>query len=216
MKTLPESLIRHPLIAATALILSLLWAGQSAYAAKAKKDKLPSFAQVEEVVLRYFDSLPGYQPGGILARSEVEPVFDQLKMLGWRVVDAKAMLARVPADQDFLVQQLRTKKGRKFAAKIAGYPGGYDRIDRLTRIPNGRKLLSDLIRGKGGYELIEYMTSSQGGKNLGKLLGNVPKGADFNKPTGRIYTVKDLLAELKTRYIALTQPEKKPGAVGTR
>ena len=60
----------------------------------------------------------------------------------------------------------------------------------------------DLIRGPGGEKLIEYMTTAAGGKELGKQLSQDPNGANFNAPTGRIYTVPDLLKYLKQQYDA--------------
>ena len=54
--------------------------------------------------------------------------------------------------------------------------------------------------------MIEYMTQSRGGRELGKMLSKAPNGADFNQPTGRIYTLDGLLAQLKKSC----QAEKKP------
>jgi hypothetical protein len=46
------------------------------------------------------------------------------------------------------------------------------------------------------------MTESEGGKNLGRSLQKAPGGKDFNKPTGRVYTLESFLAELRLRHEA--------------
>ena len=48
--------------------------------------------------------------------------------------------------------------------------------------------------------MIKYMTTDPAGKNVGKLLASGQGGADFNKPTGRIYTVPMLLSQLQEQY----------------
>jgi hypothetical protein len=162
----------------------------------------PSYAEVREVVLRHFALLPDYAPGDMIARSEVEPLFAQLQRMGWKVADRKDILRKVPADQDYLLQKLRTPRGRKFMRRIAGYPDAYDRLDRLSWLPHGRQTVHDLIDGAGGDEMIKYLTTTLGGSELGKMLSKTPKGADFNKPTGRIYTAEMLLGQLEKSHAA--------------
>jgi hypothetical protein len=167
----------------------------------AKHEKpLPKFADAREMIVRYFENLPGYQPGGILARGEVEPLFEPLKLLGWQVSEWKSITDRVPADDGFLVRQLRTPEGRKFMAHVSTYPLGYDRLDRLAKLPRGPELIRQFIRGPEGYKMIEYMTETPSGNNLGGMLSQSPNGKDFNKPTGQIYTLDALLDVLKERY----------------
>lgn len=146
--------------------------------------------------------LPDYRPGDIIAQSEVEPLFAQLKRMGWAVPERKRLLHKVPGDRDFLIRKLRTPRGRKFMRRIADYPGAYDRLDRLSWLPQGKQTVHDLIHKTGGHEMIEYLTTSAGGAALGKMLSRAPKGAHFNEPSGRIYTVEELLARLKRRYAA--------------
>ncbi len=189
--------------AAVCVVLGVTAAWCATSACGAVKDKpLPSFADVREAVIRHFELLPGYRPGDIIARSDVAPLFGRLGRLGFSVANREAILKKVPTDGDFLVRELRTRRGRKFMRRIANYPDAYDRLDRLSRLPHGKRTVHDLIRGPGGYKMIKYMTTTPGGKNLGRQLSNAPKGTDFNKPTGRIYTVKLLLAHLKLSYAA--------------
>jgi len=161
---------------------------------------LPPFEQVEQVVRRHFSAIEDYHPGDIISQSEVSPLFQQFKLMGFNSGDFHGVMARVPADDDFLVQALRTNRGRKFMHQVARFPMAYDRLDRLSGIPSGRKLVNDLIKTKGGYQMIEYMTTSRGGRNLGIQLSNVPHGEDFNKPTGKIYTEVQLVEALHKVY----------------
>ena len=188
---------------ATVLLAALLLTVTDNWACASSKAKpLPEFAKVKSLVLRHFASIPDYEPGDIIARSQAEPIFGQLHRLGWDVADRKSLVNRVPPDNDFLFQQLHTPAGRKFMAQTKQFPNAYDRLDRLARLPHGRQTLHDLIRGPDGYKMIEYMTSTRGGLNLGKMLSKAPKGKGFNKPTRRIYTAKMLLEALKRSHDA--------------
>jgi hypothetical protein len=186
---------------AVALGLTVCWSTGVARAATEPKP-LPSLSEVRELVLRHFALLPDHRPGDIIARSEVAPLFPQLERLGWTVIDRKLILRKVPADSDYLIRKLRTRRGRKFMRRIADYPNAYDRLDRLSWLPHGKQTVHDLIYKTGGDEMIKYLTTASGGKELGKMLSNAPKGANFNKPTGRIYTVKMLLEQLEKSYAA--------------
>jgi hypothetical protein len=189
------------LIALTFLCCALNASDQIPADAAASRDRpLPKFADAEAMIVRYFEALPGYQPGGILARGEVEPIYQHLARMGWQVGDWKSIADRVPADGSFLVRQLRTRDGRKFMAQISKYALGYDRLDRLSKLPRGPELIRQFIRGPEGYKMIQYMTETPGGKNLGTMLSQAPDGKDFNKPTGQIYTLDALLDVLKEQY----------------
>jgi hypothetical protein len=163
---------------------------------------LPEFSWVRECVRRDFSNITDYRPGDILSQSDVTPIFEHLRLMGWDVKEEKGILGQVPQDGDFVVRQLRTEPGRKFMHKISGYPLAYDRLSRLATLPGGRQMVHDLIKGKGGDEMVRYLTTSEGGANLGKMLERTPKGVDFNAPTGRIYTAEQLLQRLKKSYDA--------------
>jgi len=181
------------------------WPGSELARAAAPAKKMPSWARVDEAVVGYFEALPEYRPERLIVRSEVQAVLERLNRMGWEVAQSKELLGLVTGDGDFLATVLRTPDGRKLMDRIAGYPDGYDRLDRLSRLPRGQRMVRDLIRGPDGYKLIEYMTESSGGKFLGKQLSRAPKGAHFNKPTGRIYTVKMLRDYLQKSYAEATQ-----------
>lgn len=166
----------------------------------------PSWTEVEKTVALVLARTLEYQPGDLIARSEVAAVLTTLGEVGFAVPQRDELLGHVADDSEPLVTLLRTKRGRPFMRKVAGIPLGYDRVDRLLRIPDGKKLVSDLIRGPGGDELIRYLATTDGGKNMGKQLGGVARGKKFNEPTGRIYTEKQLVAVLRAFYYAPPAP----------
>jgi len=169
---------------------------------------LPPFSSVRDVVRRQFVSITYYEPGDIISESQVEPVFDHLQRMGWRVADRRAILAQMPGDRDFIVKLLRSDQGREFMGRIRQYPMAYDRLDRLAKTPGGRRAVAELMRAKDGFKMNEYMTTSKGGKNLGKFLAKAPKGGKFNTPTGRIYTVDMFLARLQKSYATEQQQRR--------
>lgn len=63
-----------------------------------------------------------------------------------------------------------------------------------------------MIHVRGGYKLIETSATTRNGKALGKVLAKSPDGADFDNPTGRIYTLGMLLAYFEQVYQAKTAP----------
>ena len=180
---------------ATAVCANRTWAAGG-------RQSLPEFSQVQAAVVEHFEALPDYQPGGIITRGEVEPLFKQRGLMGWLGADADAILDEILPDGDPLLRQLRSGAGRKFAGRLTRYPNAYDRLERLRRLPGGKRIVQDLIRGPGGDKLIEYLTTRSGGAEMGRMLSKSPKGTDFNKPTGHIYTVDMLLGRLRTSFNA--------------
>jgi len=171
--------------------------------AQVKTQSLPKFEKIAAAVWRYFQSQGNFQASMLITKEQVEPLLGGLARMGFNLSDTKTILDKIPAGDEFLVTELYSPAGRKFMDGIAKYPDAYDRMDRLIPLPHGRQTVHDLINGPGGYRMIQYMTTSPGGKKVGKLLSSGQGGADFNKPTGRIYTVPMLLAQLQEQYRAM-------------
>lgn len=166
---------------------------------------LPSFAQIETTVQRQLAANPQYQQGDLLSRGVVDPIFDLLSQLGWNVADRQAILSKLPADSDFVVNQLRSgPRGPQFMRQVARTPLGYDQLFRLAALPHGRHTIVDLIRTPGGSDLIDYMATTSGGKRLGQMLSH-SRPADAHKPTGMIYTEEQLIDRLRESYQAVQQ-----------
>jgi hypothetical protein len=173
--------------------------------ADAAAPQLPTFSEVEDAVRAHFRSLPDYQSGDIITRSQVEPLLSQ-KPLEWLGPKREEVLDRLLQDSDDLVTELRSPAGRDFLPQIAKYPNGIDRLDRLSQLGQGKKALRNVIHVRDGYKLIETLATTRNGKALGKVLAKSPDGADFDKPTGRIYTLDMLLAYFEQVYQAKTAP----------
>jgi hypothetical protein len=196
---------RRVWVAVLAVGFSVIAAGLAGAAEQVRDRPLPKFATVRAVVLRELVRPPERLSSDIVARSEVQLVFDQLRRMGWPVRDEKAIVKQVPGDTDFVLQRLRTPPGRKFMRSIAHYPQGYDRLYRLAALPHGRQTVVRLIESKGGAQMIAYLTQSPGGKNLGQMLQDTPRGREFNRPTGKIFTADALIQRLKQSYTAEVQ-----------
>lgn len=166
-----------------------------------RQDRLPPFREIEKLTYTRFGT-DGRQMTDLITRQAAEELFAEIGKLGWEIRDAKKLLEHVPDESDFFVQQLRSQRGRAFMRDIATMPLGYDRVDRISHLDRGHRFIRDLVKGPDGYKLIQYMTETPWGKNMGKQLRDAPDGANFNKPTGRIYTAEQLLAVLHDSYDA--------------
>lgn len=190
---------QKPLIFAIVSIPPLIMHLDTLFAADAKP-QLSQFSQIERAVQAYFQQLPDYELGDIITRSQVEPLLRREKSLSWLSAEQPAILNQLLEDDDFLVTQLRTQAGRRFLSQISKYPNGLDRLDRLSRLSQGRKAVDNIIHVRDGYKLIETLATTPNGTALGNVLSKTQEGADFNKPTGRIYTQALLLTRLKQLY----------------
>lgn len=199
--------LRRLVILVGVCLYPILMASDTAYAAE-PRPKLPEYRQVEQAVRAHFKSLANYEPGDIITRSQVEPLFRQDKLMGWLGAERATLLGQLLTDEDFLVTELRSPAGRDFLPQIANYPDGLDRLDRLSRLGQGRKAVHNVITVRDGYKLIETLATTRNGTALGNSLSKSAAGADFNKPTGRIYTVAMLLTRLKQLYEAKSAAAK--------
>jgi hypothetical protein len=179
-------------------------------AAPAKPAAADDFAKIEKLVWQHFESRDDFRPTDLIAREDVESLPKKLAAAGLVLKKPDDMFNLMLTKTDFLYVELYTNAGRKFMRRIASYPDGYDRLDRLSRLPRGKQTVRDLIRGPGGEKMIEYMTTSAGGRELGKQLSQAPNGRNFNAPTGRIYSVQNLLDYLEELYNAQKKPTKAP------
>ncbi len=180
----------------TAMVLSVTAFATSA-ATPAAAPAAPEAQQVQAFVVQFFQSSPDYLPGDLITRSATQKLFRKMRSNGWAIDDEKEILDRTLPDDDILVQQFRTKKGRVFWSKIQNLPGGIDRVDRLARMPQGQANVRALIQKvPDGYKWIEGMTTTRRGERLGDRLSKSSTGRNFNKPTDRIYTAEMLAEQL--------------------
>jgi hypothetical protein len=185
---------------ALAVVLAVFMTGRAMAAPPAKA---PDERVVVKVVDSYFASVPGYQKGDLIARSQIEKVIAKLEAAKVKVPGAGDIVKLGLADDSFLVRELSTPEGRRFMRKMDQHSGSYAHLDRLSTIPRGQLIVHDLVRQKDGDKFIQYLTNTKGGHNMGNMMAQARGGVDLNKPTGRIYTADDLLAALKS---ALAKP----------
>src|SRR6185503_17441521 len=107
-------------------------------------------------------------------------------------------------DQHVVVRTLRSAAGKKFMRQVSGRELMYDRLDRISEVSGGTLLIQDLVKLPNGERYAKPMS----GGGVPDLLDLLPKNAsgqtrrirDYHKPTGRFYTVSDLVAGLKESY----------------
>lgn len=176
--------------------LTLIAASEDPAAAKDR----PKWPEIEQLVRKQFTEIRGFEQRDLISRSQAEPVFKKLAELGWAVTDQAAILSSLPADSDFIVKELRTTPGRRFMRSIAAYPDAYDRLDKLSQLPEGQSSIRTLIKGPGGNKLLDFLTSSTGRPQAAELLAHSPEGHNFNRSTGRIYTLNAFVKRLEQSY----------------
>lgn len=156
-------------------------------------DSSPKFAEIQQIIQDYFKRNPHYQEGDLIVREEAEKAMKTLQAEGYPVPDPDIILDKVLTQQSFLAKVLRNgRQGQEFMHQISKYSLSYDQLDRLGTQPVGRRTVIDLVRGPGGYKMLEYIDKSRYGKNMARMLSSDQAGGDYNKPTGRIYTAKQL------------------------
>lgn len=192
--------MRQLRMASTVLLLAL--SANLARAADAKKlPKLPKFDIVKATVHREIARHPGYRNNDIITREWVAQALDAVeKQTGWKIEDRNAITAIVLPNRDYMVQQLRTRKGTTFMRHFSGTPEAFDRLDRLRRLPMGRRRIPELMNNAGGYTLVLYLAQTPSGHNMGLYLDQLRGVKNFNKPTGRLYTEKQLVDRLQKSY----------------
>src|SRR6185436_7890239 len=82
---------------------------------------MPSFDQVQKLVDRQLATLSDYQPGDIISQQQVEPIFEQLKQLGWAVRDRAEIMKLVPGDSEFIVREDRKSTRLNSSHQIISY-----------------------------------------------------------------------------------------------
>ncbi len=191
---------RFCIVARSLLVALVCLAALPGASLGAKKEKIPTREQLQRAVDRFFNGRADYEPGGLILRSHVEALLEDLQRRGWKVPYPRTILVRTVQDDEYLAEKLYTPRGRKFMRRVAKYEHAFDILDRLTKIPDGKKILARLVREPGGSRLIKYLATDKGGKNLRRMLARVPGGKNFAEPTGRIYTKEQLLEELDKRF----------------
>lgn len=166
-----------------------------------RRPSIRKFDDVKAIVNAHFRNVPDFQQGDLITRSTTQQLLARLKQFGWQVQDANDILELTLEDSDFLVKTFKSSKGRSFLKTISGYPEGIDRVDRMARMPHGKADVHDLVyKIPNGTDWIKSMTTQKNGLNVSNRLAQTANGKNFNKPTGRLYLVEDLLKRLQVSF----------------
>ena len=170
-------------------------------AEKKTKAELPSYSKVKQIVQLHFHTLYDFQKNDLITRSQVKPLFKDLRLLGWKVSDEKMILHKILVDHDFLARELRSPKGKKIMREISSTPGIYDLLKQMSNLRGGTKTVHQLLQLPNGAENIKTLKTTKRGKTiLDGLQKGAPKGTNINKPTGMIFTQAQLQKQLKISY----------------
>ena len=149
----------------------------------------------------HFAQRDEFKPGDLINRSDAQAVLSQLSQLGWKVSDANQILEMLLPPEHIIVQTFSTREGTRFMRKVGSYELIYDRLHRTTELPGGQALVRDIVKLPNG-ELYAKKNPKQGNPTFTELLpkqrnGKTPADTDFEKPTGYIYTVAQLVTRLE-------------------
>jgi hypothetical protein len=169
--------------------------------------KLPPWDQVQKIVEQQLSYTSDYQPGDLISRRQVNPIFDALATAGWQIKDRSEIANLVCADNDAIIRQFRSfPGGKQFMREVGKSPFGYDRVDSIDRLRGGNTLgestIELLISTPGGYKNIWNIDTSSKKQISNWMLAPGSGKLDFNAKTGRLYTAKDFLTRLKQSYDA--------------
>lgn len=202
--------VRRSFLAAFSLVMI---GATTTFAAPAAKH--PEWKTVELATKKALAKRPGYEPQDVLSQSDLKNVVSALSKLGWKLPDGKGLVEETLPDDDILISVFRgSKNGLDFMRDCERFALAYDRLDRLIRLPGGVMTIKKLIKGPDGYKMVQYFTdTAYRGNCIVDILprgynGELPSSKGFNDPTGKIYTEKMLLAELKERYERQFPPPK--------
>lgn len=163
-------------------------------------EKFPKWSKVESLARTHFTGLEEHKKADLISQGDLKGLFRKLEKLGWSVEHKRRLTDRLLPKNDYVVRQLRSRRGRDFMRHVSVRPGAYDRLDRLRRMPYGKRRIREMIDSPGGYDLLIYMTTGRQGRNMGRSISRGKNGRNFNKPTGRIYTSSAFIKLLRQSY----------------
>jgi hypothetical protein len=168
--------------------------------------------QLQALVDKHLKTIPGYRPGDLLSRRNVEPIFDELIDAGIQPVDNTEELYDVfLPDGGFLAQFSHTETGRVFLRQVNGLPDVYDRLERLSWMPLGRKWLSDMAASKDGVTQFKKLMTDEGLARVEKEFAADARGRNIRLPTGHIRTEQELLVRLERVVRAKLEKDREKG-----
>ncbi|MBL9094248.1 MAG: hypothetical protein JNL96_23715 [Planctomycetaceae bacterium] len=192
------SLPRVCALFAAAMGADVLAAAESSAASPGKPPL--SRAAIEQLVIKQLQKVPGYEPGDLLSRKEIEPILNELADRGYLPPDPESAMRAYLPETSPLVQVLRTPRGIEFMRAVGRQPEAYDRLERLSWSKIGRGLLADMVNSPDGKRAFEHMSSPAGAKLVESMLTGDTDAETFRLPTGKVHTANELVEQLVGLY----------------
>ena len=168
-------------------------------AASTAKPRLSRTA-IEQLVVHHLQKVPGYEPGDLLSRKEIEPILNELADRGYVPPDPESARRAYLPETSPLVQVLRTPRGIEFMRAVGRQPEAYDRLERLSWSKIGRGLLADMVNSPDGKRVFEHMSSPAGAKLVESFSTGDAAAEGFRLPTGKIHNANELVEQLVRLY----------------
>jgi hypothetical protein len=154
-----------------------------------------------------------YQTGDLITWEDAKPYLDHLEERGVTIPDDPELADKFLSESDRVVKMLRTRKGTHFARQLLKSGGNYDMLDHFRKLPHGYASLQLMIDTPRGHQLLAEMVTTKTGRATAAELARVPGGADFDKPSGLIYTEDQLHQFLDAANKPAPSGEQTPGRV---
>lgn len=166
--------------------------------------RMPSFSQVASVVRKHFAQQQDRRPGDLISRSDVRAILAELEQRNWRVSDKAKILDEALESGHFLIRLFRDRDGKQFIRRVSTYRLVFDRLDRISQESGGERLIRDLVKLPDGERYARFSPA----RGVPGMVDFLPKGRsgksrrvpDYKKPTGHLYTAKQLLERLAKSY----------------
>lgn len=195
--------IRPAMNLAVIIAVVLVSTADRAKAQTSSADKKKEWEKIEQTYSAFFDRVSHHHPYAIITKNEVAPLRADLAKVGWRIPEDQwnDTVKLILSDDDYLVKNLHTDKGRKFMRQVASkYPEVYDRLDRLAHTTGGgRTGAAGLIAAPDAQYTVAYMFTKEGERSWASML---PERYKFDQPTGRLYTAETLKKHLEGLYFS--------------
>lgn len=167
----------------------------------------PPFDQIEQIARRHFLAIRGYHEDQLLVESEVREFLPQLRQLGWWSFPWRRLPRYSLADNQFIVSIVYVKHPPVELSTCLKAPERvYNRMERLSCSPIGRILLLELSQRDDFYTVILQEPAQLCVES--ELLSEFEVAAaiellNIDEPTGRVYTLQQLLESLRHEYFAV-------------
>lgn len=192
--------IRRTWLVAHYWVVGMLLAVVLMPSAGAAERNAPTMEQVEKVIADHLARKRDYQPGDLITRADMEPIFNRLLELGVEPANRETLYDQFLPYNSFLASELSMPAGRKFMRQVSKYPNVYDRLERLSWMPAGRELIREMTQRADGPEVLLSLTTPQGAKAVEQIMAGDIRGQNFHLPTGHIHTAEQLIQQLRESH----------------